>query len=417
MADALAPGRVHQRAHRLKLVVAREDHRFLLHLAALVVALLLDLQVDEPRQQVEEAVPLQHLLPQVGRAIGAPRRVGRVAGAAVAPFVEGQEVRRRPCQPRGHEHRFGVHGEVHQRAALELEDRLARIAVLLVLPARLFHRLAGERVLQLQRGDGDAVQAEGDIERLLRARREVQLPGQPQAVRGVARLQLRVELVRRLEVGRVQRPPIALEAMAQRRQRAVGVHPLAQVAEDLLAGLLPVQRLQPGPLLRLGGTDEGQYGLGKDRPLAVEAVPVHGHVAVGEQMGFDDGFEGSFAMPLAHTFAPSARPSGFGAGRNRLRPRKTHPCLCDHDKTVGQLFCVLCEQAPERLNLVDRPLVCEAEEYHASVPMAFAIDFFPKIFVIGEKNPVLRERFVYDGIVDHPTCLLIHGEDVVSLCS
>ena len=161
---------------------------------------------------------------------------------------------------------------MHQRPPLELEDRLARIAVLHVLLARLFHRLAGERVLQLQRGDGDAVQAQGDIERLLRTRREVQLPGQPQAVRGVTRLQLRVQLVRRLEVGHVQRSPVALEAVAQCRQRAVGVHPLAQVAEDLLAGLLPVQRLQPGPLLWLGRADEGKYGLGKDRPLAVEAV-------------------------------------------------------------------------------------------------------------------------------------------------
>ena len=87
-------------------MVAREDHRFLLDLAALVVALLLDLQVDEAREEVEQAVPLQHLLPQIGRAIGAPRRVRRVAGAAVAAFVEGQEVRRRPCQPRGHEHRL-----------------------------------------------------------------------------------------------------------------------------------------------------------------------------------------------------------------------------------------------------------------------------------------------------------------------
>ena len=173
MADALAPGRVHQCAHRLKLVIAREDHRFLLHLTALIVALFFDLKVDEPRQQVEEAVPLQHLLPQIGRAIGAPHRVRRVASAAVVPFVEGQEERRRPCQPRGHEHRFGVHSEVHQRPPLELEDRLARVAVLHVLPARLFHRLPGERVLQLQRGHGDAVQAQGDIERLLRTRREV----------------------------------------------------------------------------------------------------------------------------------------------------------------------------------------------------------------------------------------------------
>src|SRR6266581_6979857 len=29
---------------------------------------------------------------------------------------------------------------------------------------------------------------------------------------------------------------------------------------------------------------------------------------------FDEGLKGGFAMPLVHIFAPSARPSGFGAG-------------------------------------------------------------------------------------------------------
>ena len=175
----LAARGVHQHAHRLKLVVARKDHRLRLDLAALVVALLVDLQVDEAREEVEQAVPLQHLFPEVRRAIGPPGRIGRVAGAAVAALVEGQEVRRRARQPRGHEHRLGVHREVDQRAALELEDRLARVAVLLVLPARVLNRLARERVLQLHRGDRDAVQAERDVEGLLGARREAKLRVSP----------------------------------------------------------------------------------------------------------------------------------------------------------------------------------------------------------------------------------------------
>jgi hypothetical protein len=81
------------------------------------------------------------------------------------------------------------------------------------------------------------------------------------------------------------------------------------------------------------------------------------------------------------------------------------------------LFGVLCQQAPERLNLVGSPLVCEAEEYHATMPMVFTIDLLPKILVVCDENPVLRERFVYDGIIDHPTRFFIHGEDVVSLRS
>jgi hypothetical protein len=78
---------------------------------------------------------------------------------------------------------------------------------------------------------------------------------------------------------------------------------------------------------------------------------------------------------------------------------------------------VLCEHAPECLNLVGSPFVCEAEENHASVRMSFAIDFFPKILVICKENPVLRERFMYDGIIGHPTCFFIYGEDIMSLCS
>ncbi len=52
-------------------------------------------------------------------------RVGRIAGPAPAAAVEGQEAGRGAGQPRGHAHALGVDGEVHQRAALEREDRLA----------------------------------------------------------------------------------------------------------------------------------------------------------------------------------------------------------------------------------------------------------------------------------------------------
>jgi hypothetical protein len=72
-------------AHRLQLVVTREDHRLGLDLTALVVALLVDLQVDEAGEEVEQAVPLQHLFPQVGRAVGPPGRIGRVPGAESLP--------------------------------------------------------------------------------------------------------------------------------------------------------------------------------------------------------------------------------------------------------------------------------------------------------------------------------------------
>src|SRR5439155_20034056 len=93
---------------------------------------------------------------------------------------------------------------------------------------------------------------------------------------------------------------------------------LAQVTKDLLAGLLPVQRLQPGPLLQLSLADKSQHGLGKDRPLAVEAIPVHSYVAVGEKLGLNDGFEGPFVIlprhAASHTRHEADRPT-FGFRR------------------------------------------------------------------------------------------------------
>jgi len=84
---------------------------------------------------------------------------------------------------------------MHQGPPLELEDQLARVAVAFVLPTGIIHGLAGQRILQLDRSDGNTVQAEGDVERPLRTRGVVELPGQPQAVRRIACLQLGVELV------------------------------------------------------------------------------------------------------------------------------------------------------------------------------------------------------------------------------
>ena len=179
-------------------MVAGEDHGLRPDPVAPLVALLVDLQVNEAGEDVEQAVALQHLFPQIRRAAGPSRRIGRVAGCAVGALVEGQELRRLAGEPGGHEHGVGVRGEVGQRAALELEDRLARVAVPLVLAACVLDGLAGERVLQLQRHDRYAVQAQGDVERALGVRREMELAGESQAVGGVAGLKLRVQRVGRL---------------------------------------------------------------------------------------------------------------------------------------------------------------------------------------------------------------------------
>ena len=162
------------------------------------------------------------------------------------------------------------------------------------------------------------------------AGREAELPGQPQPVGGVAGLELRIEAVRGLEVRRAEGPAVALEPVPQGGERAVDVHPLAQVAEDLLPGPVAVQRLQPGPLGGLRLADEAEDRLGKDRPRPVEAVPGDGHVAVRQQMCLDHGLE-SLLPSLLHQFTAVAtkRPARWPARRHsrappgRLRARRT----------------------------------------------------------------------------------------------
>lgn len=56
-----------------------------------------------------------------------------------------------------------VEGEVNDAAA-ELEERLARVTVALVLLDGVVDGLLGERVLQLEGGDGQAVDEQDQVE-------------------------------------------------------------------------------------------------------------------------------------------------------------------------------------------------------------------------------------------------------------
>ena len=97
--------------------------------------------------------------------VGAPGRIRRVAAAVLSvPLVERKKMGRSSGQTGCHQHRFGIGGEMDEGAPLECEDRVARVAVLLVLPARVLHGLAGQRVLQFDRGDRDTVEAQRHVE-------------------------------------------------------------------------------------------------------------------------------------------------------------------------------------------------------------------------------------------------------------
>ena len=96
-----------------------------------------------------------------------PSRVGRIARPVVPALVERQEPRRLALQLRAESHLAVVHGEM-DHAAAELEQQLARVAVLLVLLDGVLDRLLGQAVFQLERGDGQAVDEQARVEGKLR---------------------------------------------------------------------------------------------------------------------------------------------------------------------------------------------------------------------------------------------------------
>ncbi|KFB74180.1 MAG: hypothetical protein AW09_000540 [Candidatus Accumulibacter phosphatis] len=92
MSHTFAGSGCHHLAHRLQLVIAREDQAFLANLPAVVGRLLLHIEMQKAGEQVEQAVALQDLFPHVRRLVVARIKVGRVAGSALHAPVEGQEV-------------------------------------------------------------------------------------------------------------------------------------------------------------------------------------------------------------------------------------------------------------------------------------------------------------------------------------
>ncbi len=191
-----------QAAHHVELVIARPHLRPPLP-AGLVVLLLHHLGVV--LQDVGQTLPWQHLAPQV--VDRQPVRVRRVARAVVPAAVERQEPRPLALEMGAELHLTLVHREVRD-AATELEQLLARVAILLVLHHRVVRRLLGEAVLQLEREHRQPIDEQPNVQRPLRLVPAVtKLPGNREPVPREPFLRLGVVLRGRpVEQIQVQRP-------------------------------------------------------------------------------------------------------------------------------------------------------------------------------------------------------------------
>ena len=272
MADALAARCRHHLPYRLQLVVAGEDHLLLAHLLAFVADFLVNVQVEEARQQIQQAFAAEHLFPKIGGLVISALLVRRITCAAVPALVEGQKMGAGPGQARGHVHLFGVHGKMHQGALGKKEDLFARVAAVTVLVDGIGRCLAGERIFQLQGHHRNAVGRQHHIQRILVLVTKVKLSGDAQAVGAVTRLQFRVEAMGRSKESNAQGLAEAFEAMAQGGQSTVGVQPFGKRRKDPFPGLRPMQRFEFLPGVALGFADKSQRFVAKDGPLGIESA-------------------------------------------------------------------------------------------------------------------------------------------------
>ena len=89
--------------------------------------------------------------------------MGGLPAPSLQPLLNGRNHERLALELGADPHLAVVHGEVHHAAA-ELEQQLARIAVALVLLDGILDGLLGEAVLQLEGGDGQAVDEQAEVE-------------------------------------------------------------------------------------------------------------------------------------------------------------------------------------------------------------------------------------------------------------
>ncbi len=267
---------------RVELVVAREDLGRRLAPAARRILPVLDLLEYEAVEDGQPVVALKDGIPEVVGPVLALGRV-RVASAAVAPQVERKEaglrrLAREGAEVRTHPHLVLGDGEVDHGAPLVHEQRVLPAAVGFYRPAlvgvlvdRVTHGL-GELGLDLAGGDRDAVDEQGEVERLASGGLVVDLVHEAQDV-GVVALPrpghaFVVWVSRHALDGLV---PRHLEALAQREDGAVPLETLHQGAPQLVgpAGALLAAHLVE--LLGRCGFEPGDEVVEDQRVVRVEA--------------------------------------------------------------------------------------------------------------------------------------------------
>ena len=174
---------------------------------------------------------------------------------------------------RAEPHLVVIHGEVRHRAA-ELEELLAGVAVALVLLDGVPDRLLGETVLQLERGDRQAVDEQAEVKRPMGLVAAVaELARDREAVLGVA-FSGRGVAGRRCAVEKFDVMGPVLDPLAEHVDDAALADLALEAGQELPAPWTIVFQAQPLEGIRLR-FDEERQELGQiDRVLSVVVVRV-----------------------------------------------------------------------------------------------------------------------------------------------
>ena len=261
---AMPAGVRQQPPHYVELVVSRPDLHFLGLLGPLVLLDADDLGVV--LQNVGQAVTSENVGPQIGCLEAV--RIRRVPSAVLPTSVERQEPGALALEMGTELHLVVVHGEV-RHAPAEREQRLARVSVALVLLDGVLDGLFGQAVLQLERGDRQAVDEERKVQGALGLGEAVaELPRDRETVLAVA---LSGEGIagRRRAVEEIDLVLPVLEAPAEEVDGAALADLALQAGEELAAGGAILLKPQPLVGVGLGFPQESQQLREVDRELAV----------------------------------------------------------------------------------------------------------------------------------------------------
>ena len=144
----------------------------------------------------------------------------------------------------------------------EEEDLFAGVAIGLVLMFGVLHRLRCELILELGGGDGDAADAENEIERLMMPGAVMKLAGNGEAVGVVILFRVGIHSVGGTEESESEILAEEIDSVTEDIERAAGIHGAAGFfEEDGIGGFAVIVR-DDLPLGGLCFTDEGKDTVG-----------------------------------------------------------------------------------------------------------------------------------------------------------